>query len=371
MMLARLLVLFHFGDLVGVGPDRMAEMRQMAAVWKATVAECEPWIVRIDTVGGAQPEPGALAAGFRLGDGPTTGVIWTADGYIYTSNFNFLKTPPIITVHLHDDRAFVARLVAQDVPAHTALLKIDAEGLPPAPRTPRSALRAGQSTCALGFGHAGKAPTLSIGIVSAISRIDGIALQTDARISPANYGGPLIDLQGRMIGLCVPLGGTGMHTAGGAGAGVEWYDSGVGFAVHCEYLEARFEALKSGRTLQRGDIGAPLDAREPVFGSPATASAPADALPADGGVRVIGPPEGAAAAAGLAEGDVILSVNDIPTPRFTALRKAVARFSAGDEVTLTIRRGSEERRLTVTLEPESTPATAPAAAESRPAAREE
>ena len=70
-------------------------------------------------------------------------------------------------------------------------------------------------------------PSVSAGILSATNRIWGKAIQTDAKISPANYGGALVDLAGRVQGVLVPLSPNHREDA----AGVEWYDSGIGFAI--------------------------------------------------------------------------------------------------------------------------------------------
>jgi serine protease Do len=88
-------------------------------------------------------------------------------------------------------------------------------------------LRIGQYAVAIGFGYGGDEPAISAGIVSALNRLAGRAVQTDAKLSPANYGGPLIDIEGRVIGINVPLSPKTDETLGGT----EWYDSGIGFAV--------------------------------------------------------------------------------------------------------------------------------------------
>src|SRR5205814_158981 len=69
-------------------------------------------------------------------------------------------------------------------------------------------------------------PAVSVGIISAVNRIWGKAFQVDAKISPINYGGPVIDVQGRVQGILVPASPKGDDEA----AGYEWYDSGIGFA---------------------------------------------------------------------------------------------------------------------------------------------
>ena len=83
----------------------------------------------------------------------------------------------------------------------------------------------------------------SVGIISAVGRIWGRAMQADAKISPVNYGGPLVDLYGRVLGVIVPAD----PRSEGETAGVEWYDSGIGFAVPLEDILAALPRLKEAR----------------------------------------------------------------------------------------------------------------------------
>src|SRR5207253_11404701 len=127
-----------------------------ASVVRAAVSRIAPSIVTIETVGGAQPNgeqppasrpsgmepPGrggrqrhGQQPGFRVADGPTTGLIWSADGWIISSSFNFVRNPIVTTVLIADrgsgrPRRFVAKLVARDLIRRIALLKIDAPDLP-------------------------------------------------------------------------------------------------------------------------------------------------------------------------------------------------------------------------------------------------
>src|SRR5262249_40512615 len=154
------------------------------------------------------------------GSGPTTGVIVSSDGYIISSAFNFADKPDAVFVALPGRSGRqVAQVVASDHTRMLTLLKIEASGLPVAQVTPKSEMQVGQSVAALGRTWVGAddVPSISLGIVSALGRIWGKAIQTDAKISPVNYGGPLIDLYGRVLGILVPA----SPSAQGETAGVE------------------------------------------------------------------------------------------------------------------------------------------------------
>src|SRR6185436_10825679 len=76
-------------------------------------------------------------------------------------------------------------------------------------------------------------------------------IQTDAKISPVNYGGPLVDLQGRIQGILIPASPQGDDVT----AGFEWYDSGIGFAIPMEDVLASLPRLKQGKDLEKGIVG--------------------------------------------------------------------------------------------------------------------
>jgi len=331
---------------VGTGSQPLLRQHQQQ-VFRAALRAVRPSIVRIDTIGGAQPVGRASPAGgggapvFRQADGPTTGLIWSADGYIITSSFNFIRDPSIITVTLHDGRRFVAKLIARDRPARLALLKIEARGLPVPRLLAREQLRPGQWALAAGCGHGSDSPAVSVGIVSAVDRMSGLAVQTDAKVSPANYGGPLFDLEGRVIGVCVPM-GPGEDEI----ADAQWYDSGIGFAVDTDLVRSRVQRLKHGRDLQRGLMGVSLDTRAPVVGL--TPKDPVDQPPTDG-MRIDAEPRGPAADAGLRAGDVITRLDGIPVTRLPDLRRVLARKVAGDPLAVTYRRSQKVRTATLTL----------------------
>jgi ABC-type Fe3+-hydroxamate transport system substrate-binding protein len=140
-----------------------------------------------------------------------------------------------------------------------------------------------------------------------VGRLFGRALQTDAYTSPANYGGPVIDIEGRVLGIAVPL------SRAGRDAGAELYDSGIGFAATVADIGPLLERMKRGETLHRGWLG---------VSTVTTWLGP--------GARLQSVAQGSAAAmAGLAEGDMILAVDDVAVRNSFHLQDRSRRAALG------------------------------------------
>lgn len=294
--------------------------------FRAAAEKVLPSIVRIETFGGLD----AATSSDGPGEGPTTGVIVSSDGLIVTSTFNFLKKPPIITVILPGEQRKVAQLLGRDDTRKICLLKVEAAGLPVPEFLPREQIRVGQWAISLGVGFGDKQPALSAGMISATSRISGKAVQTDANLSPANYGGPLIDIEGRVIGICSPLSPNIREEA----AGNEWYDSGIGFAVPLAGADQLLADLKEGKRLQPPFLG--IQAKP--HGDPPS------------GVMIAGlVPGGPAEKAGLKAEDKILTVAGAPVLDPTHMQVLLNRHYAGDEIELGIQRGEEQLTIQATL----------------------
>ncbi len=318
------------------GPARADDVNEATErALKAAAAQVAPAVVKIETAGGAEVIPAGKKKGpgggvLRKGLGPTTGLIVSADGYIITSSFNFVHKPTDIFVSVPGrPNRFVAKIVGQDQTRMLTLLKIDAADLPVPQPVPKSAIEVGQWAVALGravdpaIDHP---PAMSIGIISALNRIWGKAIQTDAKTSPVNYGGPLVAIDGRVYGVIVPM----SNRAEDETAGVEIYDSGIGFAVPLEDILRvlpRLKTLPEGQSLKRGLLGITPQGND-LYGGP----------PAIGSVL----PDSAAARAGLQPGDVILEINGRPVPHYTALQHILGPLYEGDVVSLKIRRGDKE-----------------------------
>lgn len=318
------------------------------ALIQRAASVAERFTVRIETVGGVQPpergrsvaptvDPGEdgeeppkaspppnrfrddPGSSFLLADGPTTGIVYSADGYILTSSFNFVRQPAIITVKLPDGRQLPARIVGRDQVRKLALLKVDANNLPVPTWTSRPEIRPGQWAIALGCGYGGSETLLSVGIVSAVNRMMGNAIQTDAKLSPANYGGPLLDSAGRVLGICVP-----MAQRPGELAGIEFYDSGIGFAVPGWRVHEIVADLMKGKTFRRGWLGIAIDRRITK------------------GVRIyrLADPS-PLRAAGAMPGDYIATINGQPIKHFGQLQTNLYMLPAGTMVRVRLLRGAE------------------------------
>jgi serine protease Do len=307
------------------GQETLDDLEEQAL--RAAVASVAPSVVQIETVGGLE-RVGKLL----VGTGPTTGLVVSEDGYVISSAFNFAQKPTSILVTLASGKRAPAQIVARDHSRMLVLLKVNTtEKLAVPEAVPREEMQVGQWAIAVGRTLSKSEPNFSVRIVSALDRIWGRAIQTDAKISPVNYGGPLIDIRGRVLGVLVPLSPQGQESEI---AGAEWYDSGIGFAVPLADINSRLATLQGGTDLHPGILGVALKKGD-IY------SLPAEVLAA----RADGP----AGKAGLKAGDVIVELDGSTIERQTQLRHALGRHYAGDEVAVAVRRGTERIEAKVRL----------------------
>ncbi len=283
-------------------------------------------VVQIRTIGGLDAVGGTL-----LPDGPTTGLVISADGYIVSSAFNFAQEPASILVTFASGKQVPAELVATDHSRMIVLLKAAGVADLPVPEAaPAEELRVGQWAVAVGRTFRADRTNVSVGIVSAVNRIFGKVLQTDADVSMANYGGPLVDIQGRVLGVIVPIAPQGASEV----AGVEWYDSGIGFAVPLEAITKRIEQMKRGEDVHAGILGIGLSPRNP-HSAPAVLAA----------VR----PDAPAGKAGFKKGDRIVEVDGQPIRTQTDLRFALGTRYGGESIEVIVHRGEEKIQRKIVL----------------------
>jgi serine protease Do len=316
--------------VLGISPlvaDDDISQREEQAI-KAAVERVAPSVVRIETFGGLEKVGSVL-----IGTGPTTGLVVSPDGYIASSAFNFVQKPAQILVHLGDGTRLPAKLVATDHSRMIVLLKVSlpaGKELPVPVAAPEGEITVGQWSIAIGRTYESAKPSVSVGIISAVRRIWGKAMQTDAKISPNNYGGPLVDIQGRVMGLLVPL----SPMASDELAGVEWYDSGIGFAVPLENINALLPRLKKGEDLFGGLMGVSMKGIDIYADEPELAAVQ---------------PNSPAYRAGLKPKDKIVEIDGHKVARQTELKHLLGPHYAGDKVKLVVLRGKERLEKTIEL----------------------
>jgi len=307
--------------------DTLAAREEAAT--RAAVEKVSDSVVQIRTIGGLDTVDRTL-----LADGPTTGLVISPDGYIVSSAFNFVQQPASILVMFATGKQAPAELVATDHSRMLVLLKVNSVADLPVPDfAPVSEIRAGQWAIAVGRTFRAERVNVTVGIVSAVGRMFGKALQTDAAVSTANYGGPLVDIRGRVLGVLVPMAPQSSSEV----AGVEWYDSGIGFAVPLAAIGDSLERMKRGEDRYAGLLGVSLAGRPGAGGM----TTPADLA----AVR----PDSPAGKAGLKKDDRIVEIDGQPINTQTDLRAALGPRYAGESVRVLATRGDERIERTITL----------------------
>jgi serine protease Do len=275
--------------------------------------------------------------------GSGSGVIISADGYIIT-NHHVVKDAAekgTITVILDDKREYKAKFIGSDPLTDIAVIKIDAQDLPPIAFANSDSVQVGEWVLAVGNPFS-LASTVTAGIVSAIGRNIGIIgdsygvesfIQTDAAVNPGNSGGALVNIDGKLIGI-----NTAIATRNGG-------YQGYSFAVPSNIAKAVAEDLIKYGKISRGYIGVQI---KPVDATAAKALG----LPKPEGAWVQQLVKGGAAeGAGIKEGDVIVSVDGRKVSAPNDLQAYIARKHAGDEVVVRVWRDGKERDIRVTLKP--------------------
>lgn len=297
----------------------------LEATTKTALSRIAPSVVQVRTVGGA--EFVGKRETVQRGVGPTTGVVVSDDGYILSSSFNFANKPAAITVMIPGRKEpLAAKVVAEDQTRMLTLLKVEASGLTVPVPAPKQELKIGQWSMAVGRTWSdtqNSMPSASVGIISAFDRVWGKALQTDAKVSPVNYGGPLVDLQGRVIGILVPLAPRGESEI----AGVEWYDSGIGFAVPMEDVLAVLPKLKEGKTLRKGRMGVIMKNEDPMMTESEITSVTLDSPASKIGLQV---------------GDKVTMVDGKTIRNQAQFLHAMGPKYEGDTISLKVKRGEKE-----------------------------
>ena len=272
-----------------------------------------------------------------------SGVLISSDGYIVTNN-HVVEGADELTVTLNDNREFSARIIGTDKNTDLALIKVNATGLPAIKVISSDDIKVGEWVLAIGHPLNLRA-TVTAGIVSAKARslgANGVEafIQTDAAINQGNSGGALVNANGELIGINAML-------TSPTGSNI-----GYGFAIPTTIMNKVVADLKEYGTVQRGLIGIQgQDARSYI-----------DAQKEQGKEIDLGTNEGiyvakviedgAAADAGIEEGDVITAVDGQKVTKMAELQEILATKRPGDKVSLSYLHKKSKKTTTVTLKNE-------------------
>jgi serine protease Do len=266
-----------------------------------------------------------------------SGVIVSADGLILTNNHVAEAGDEIMVRIGEHGHEYKAKVVGNDPSSDLALLRIDAKNLPVLTFADSQQVRVGDLVLAVGSPF-GLTNTVTMGIVSALGRGGmGITdyedfIQTDASINPGNSGGALVDAQGRLVGI-----NTAIYSRSGG-------NQGIGFAVPSNLAHTVMDSLLKYGKVTRGYLGTRVQDLTPDLAE--QFKAPADQ---EGALIAEATPGGAAAKAGLKNGDIITAINGKPISDPHALRLTIGGMNPGDKVNVTYLRDGQSRTMDVTL----------------------
>ena len=270
--------------------------------------------------------------------GTGSGVIISEDGFIVTNN-HVVSGATEIEVTVGDNKTFKADIVGTDPATDVALLKVDAKGLPTIPMGDSDELRLGEWVLAIGSPY-GLTSTITAGIVSAKGRsmpnysgefkIESF-IQTDAAVNPGNSGGALVNIKGELVGI-----NTAIISQTGSYAGYS-------FAIPVNMVKKIAADFREYGSVQRAMLGISMlnnseDLKEEMK------------LSTSDGVYIAEVVKGGAAeAAGVKKGDILLSIDGTAVAKGTAVQEIINQHSPGDKVELEISRDGKVLKLKVTL----------------------
>lgn len=345
-------------DAQATAADPAPAPNALSNAFRNAASQVRPAVVRVEVEAAprAVRQGGNPFPGFPFGDffgvpdaprrpvmGSGSGFIISEDGYVLT-NDHVVANANRVTVFLNDNRQFEAEVVGRDPNTDVAVLKIAADGLPVAQLGNSQAVEVGDWVLALGYPMS-LGETVTAGIVSAKGRSIGIMqrdrenrpaalehfIQTDAAINQGNSGGPLIDLNGRVIGInSAIMSPTGSY-------------AGYGFAVPIDLAQRIAEDLIEHGAVHRPKLGVQIREVD-------TADAEVFGLETASGALVATTPENPARDAGVRMGDVIVGVDGERVRDTSELMARIATRKPGDVVTLDLIRYGNNERVRVTLD---------------------
>jgi len=305
---------------------------------EALAARVGPAVVQIVSTGYGRGEAAEQGASLLTRQRSTgAGVILSDDGFIVT-NYHVVQGARKIEVRLAasspdapQEAVLLAKLVGMDRQTDVAVIKIERTGLPHLGFADPKEVHVGQVAMAFGS-PLGLAGSVSMGVVSSVARQvhedDSISyLQTDAPINPGNSGGPLVDTNGKVVGINTFI----LTQSGGS--------EGLGFAIPCDVVESVYRQIRKDGHVHRGQLGIVAQDITPEMVKVLKLPQASGAIAAD----VL--PGGPADQAGLKIEDIIVAVNGNPIKRARDLLSFIYGQTLDSQVTITVRRGDQTLAL--------------------------
>lgn len=327
-------------------PTSLTLLRDLTSSLETVVAKVSPAVVQIVVNGyGPMEDHGHATARITRRHAIGSGVIIDPDGYIITNahvvegaqRIRVILPPPGTDSQeippIHAGQILEARLVGTHKQSDLALLKVEATHLPSVPLRNDVQVRQGELVFAIGSPQ-GLRDSVSMGVVSSVARQTDpdnpmVYIQTDAALNPGNSGGPLVDLDGNLVGI-----NTFMLSEGGG-------SEGLGFAIPARIVIFDYQALRKYGHVQRVAIGARTQNITP------TLAAGLDLTRSWGAIISDIKAGGAAEAAGLQIGDIVLAIDDRPILGLPDFMTALYLHPADQVLKIDILRGSGQMSFNV------------------------
>jgi serine protease Do len=366
-VLSVLLVSFAGASALGQDDSSIATLRQMGKAFTWITEKASPAVVGVRSVkvlkssagdGELDDSNGSFEELFKYFYGPNatprraprgrsapsqpkqtaqgSGFLISEDGYILTNN-HMVGEAESVTVQLVDGRKLSAKIIGADAQTDVALIKIEATGLPFIELADSNKLQVGEWVIAIGNPF-GLSHTVTAGIVSAKGRTlnQSVAdyedlIQTDAAINLGNSGGPLLNLDGKAVGINTAIIGPGGNI-------------GIGLAIPSNMAHDVYKQLKDGGKVVRGFLGIEMQDLEAGMGEYFGISTGKGVVVN----RVIS--DTPAEKAGLKADDIIVEFEGQPVTNRNDFRNKVAMYKPGTKIQIIVVRDKQRKTITATLE---------------------